>query len=199
VTTIVPPARPAIIASIAPKKAARAESRSDWKKVVFAIDPFAPRILEMKKLFFIVLLATLALFLSGCVTDYYAYQGGAPMIGQGGASKRVDGIDIWLVGAPPRKFQIIGYIEDSRPGGPIPMARRNAKLAEVAKQQGGDGVLIQSDAAQYMGSVTTGNAYTTMSGNLYGNGFNGSAFTTGTSVSAPRIRREGRFFVIKYL
>jgi hypothetical protein len=121
------------------------------------------------------------------------------VIGQGGASKRVDGIDIWLIGAPPRKFQIIGYIEDTRPGGPIPMARRNAKLAEVAKQQGGDGVLIQSDAAQYMGSLTTGNAFTTANGNFYGNGFNGSVLTTGTSISTPMIRREGRFFVIKYL
>jgi hypothetical protein len=66
------------------------------------------------------------------------------------------------------------------------MAQRNPKLAATAKQQGGDGVLIQSDA-QYMGSITTGNVFT------------GAALTTGTLVSAPMIRREGRFFVIKYL
>jgi hypothetical protein len=144
-------------------------------------------------------IAALTLLLSGCSTDYYAYQGGGPMIGQGGASKRIDGVDIWLFGAPPRKFQIIGYIEDSRPGGPPSMAQRNPKLAATAKQQGGDGVLIQSDAAQYMGSITTGNAFTTVNGGFYGNGFNGSALTTGTLVSAPMIRREGRFFVIKYL
>jgi hypothetical protein len=144
-------------------------------------------------------IAALTLLLSGCMTDYYPYQGGGPMIGQGGASKRIDGVDIWLFGAPPRKFQIIGYIEDSRPGGPPSMAQRNPKLAATAKEQGGDGVLIQSDAAQYMGSITTGNAFTTASGSFYGNGFAGSALTTGTTVSAPMIRREGRFFVIKYL
>jgi hypothetical protein len=94
---------------------------------------------------------------------------------------------------------MIGYIEDARPGGPIPMARRNAKLAEVAKQQGGDSVLMQSDSAQYMDSLTTGSAFTTADGNFYGNGFNGSALTTGTLVFAPMIRREGRFFIIKYL
>ena len=132
-------------------------------------------------------IAALALLMSGCVTDYYAYQGGGPMIGQGGASKLVDGIDIWLVGAPPRKFQIIGYIEDSRPGGPPSMAQRNPALAALAKQKGGDAVLINSDAAQYVGSITTGNV------------FIGPALTTGTLVSAPMIRREGRFFVIKYL
>lgn len=52
-------------------------------------------------------------------------------------------------------------------------------------------VLIQSDAIQYMGTVTTGNAFTTFG--------NASAFTTGTTFSAPMVRREGRFFVIKYL
>jgi hypothetical protein len=142
----------------------------------------------MKPLFaFPVLLATLALLLSGCVTDYYAYQGGGPMIGQGGASKLVDGVEIWLIGAPPRKFQIIGYIEDSRPGGPPSMAQRNPALAALAKQKGGDAVLIHSDAAQYVGSITTGNIFT------------GPTFATGSLVSAPMIRREGHFFVIKYL
>jgi hypothetical protein len=57
------------------------------------------------------------------------------------------------------------------------------------KTRGGDGVLIQSDAAQYMGSITTGNAFTAVNGSFYGNGFNGSALTTGTFVSAPMIRR----------
>jgi hypothetical protein len=37
------------------------------------------------------------------------------MIGQGGAAKTINGVDIWQIGTPPRKFQIIGFIEDSRP------------------------------------------------------------------------------------
>jgi hypothetical protein len=59
--------------------------------------------------------------------------------GKGGASKNVNGVDIWLVGTPPRKFRIIGYITDSRPDGLIPMARRDADLAAEAKKNGGDG------------------------------------------------------------
>jgi hypothetical protein len=145
------------------------------------------------------LAVALILTLTGCSTNYYTYSGSAVIVGQGGAAKRVDGIDIWLVGTPPRKFQIIGYIEDSRPGGPIPMATRNGKIASVAKKQGGDGVLITSDFANYLGSVTTGNAYTTGQANFVGNNMYGSAFTTGTAVSAPIMRREGRFYVIKYL
>jgi hypothetical protein len=146
---------------------------------------------ERRTLAFAVPIAALALLLAGCVTEYYPYQGGGPMIGQGGAAKRIDGIDIWQIGAPPRKFQIIGFIEDTRPGSPPSMAQRDSALAAVAKQHGGDGVLIQSDVVQYAGSVTSGNAFTTFGA--------GSAFTTGSAISAPIVRREGRFFVIKYL
>jgi hypothetical protein len=137
------------------------------------------------------LLAAIALLLFGCATDYYPYQGGSPMVGQGGAAKTINGVDIWQIGTPPRKFQIIGFIEDSRPGGPPSMAQRDGALATVAKAHGGDGVLIQSDAVQYLGTFTTGNAATTLT--------NASAFTTGTAISAPMVRREGRFYVIKYL
>jgi hypothetical protein len=71
------------------------------------------------------------------------------MIGQGGAAKTINGVDIWQIGTPPRKFQIIGFIEDSRPGGPPSMAQRDGALAAVAKAHGGDGVLIQSDCSVY--------------------------------------------------
>src|SRR5580704_16847307 len=55
--------------------------------------------------------------------------------GSGGASKNINGIDIWLVGTPPRKFRIIAYITDSRPGGLIPMARRDADLAVLKRRK----------------------------------------------------------------
>ena len=74
----------------------------------------------MRKIKFILLAAVVSL--TGCATDYYTYSGSPVIQGHGGASKRVDGIDLWVIGTPPRKFQVIGYIEDSRPGGPIPVA-----------------------------------------------------------------------------
>jgi len=87
------------------------------------------------------LLASLFLVLTflggGCSTNYYTYSGSGIYEGRGGASKNVNGVDIWLVGTPPRKFRIIGYITDSRPGGAIPMARRDADLAAAAKRNGG--------------------------------------------------------------
>src|SRR5258708_22408276 len=58
--------------------------------------------------------------------------------GKGGASKNVNGVDIWLVGTPPRKFRIIGYITDSRPGGVIPMARRCGSCSRCEEKWGTD-------------------------------------------------------------
>jgi hypothetical protein len=142
----------------------------------------------------------LALIVSGCVsTEFYSWQGSAVMIGTGGAAKNVNGVEIWMTGSPPRKFRVIGYIEDSRPNRGIPLLTRYPDIAKAAKAQGGDGVLIQSESVQYMGTVTGGNAFTHLNGNVYGNGFYGNAFSSSTAISAPLTQREDRYYVIKYL
>ena len=106
--------------------------------------------------------------------------------GRGGASKNVNGVDIWLVGTPPRKFRIIGYITDSRPGGAIPMARRDADLAAEAKKNGGDGILLKAKQTDFLGTYPTGNATAIASGNV--------TTAVGSGVSVPIIRREGQYF-----
>jgi hypothetical protein len=136
-------------------------------------------------------LFAVAFLFEGCSTDYYTYTGPEIYQGTGGAAKNVDGINIWLVGTLLRKFKIIGYITDSRPGGPIPMAMRNSDLATVAKKNGGDGILIKGDQANFLGTYSTGNAMAFSNGNL--------TTATGSSVSMPMIRQEGQYFVIKYL
>jgi hypothetical protein len=78
--------------------------------------------------------------LCACIsTNYYTYSGSGVYEGNGDASKNVNSVDIWLVGTPPRKFRVIGYITDRWPGALIPMARRDADLAAEAKKNGGDG------------------------------------------------------------
>jgi hypothetical protein len=59
-------------------------------------------------------LVFLTVLWAGCstTTDYYTYSGSGIYEGKGGASKNVDGVDIWLDGTPARKFKIIGYITD---------------------------------------------------------------------------------------
>lgn len=142
-------------------------------------------------------------FLTGCSTSYYSYSGSPVLIGRGGASKNINGIDLWIVGSPPRKYQVVGYIEDTRLGGPIPMAMRNPQIAGLVRQKGGDALLMSSDNEQFIGSFTTGSASATGWGNAstFGNmtTFNGGATAFGNSMTMPIIRRSARYYVIKYI
>jgi hypothetical protein len=153
----------------------------------------------MKKIF-LSLTALAMLFSAGCSsTQYFPYQGSGQLVGSGGAALRMNGVDLWINGSPPRKFYVVGYIEDVRPGGPGPMSMRNYRLTEKAHAAGGDGVLVLSDRSQYVGTFSSGNAFTTANASVYGNNIFGSALTTGSAFSMPMFRREGRYYVIKYL
>jgi hypothetical protein len=145
----------------------------------------------MKKLLFLIPLLVLA----ACSTTYYDYSGSGILIGQGGASTNINGIDLWIKGTPPRKYRVIGYIEDVRPGGPIPMAARNSQLAAKAKARGGDGLLLNSDDAQMVGTFSTASVNATGWG---GPGYFG-AHAFGTGATVPIIRRTGTYYVIKYV
>jgi hypothetical protein len=89
----------------------------------------------MKYIKFILLGTVLGL--SACATNYYTYSGSPVLVGHGGASRKVGGVDLWVMGTPPWKYRVVGYIEDSRPGGPIPMAMRDRQLAARVRAQGG--------------------------------------------------------------
>jgi hypothetical protein len=153
----------------------------------------------MKRLFLFVSIIALA----ACSTTYYGYSGSGILIGKGGASTNVNGVDLWVVGSPAHKYTIIGYIEDVRPGGPIPMAVRNSQLAAKVKAQGGNGLLLSSDVSEVVGTFSTVNASATGWGNAttFGNTttFNGGASAFGTGMTMPMIRRTGRYYVIKYV
>jgi hypothetical protein len=139
-----------------------------------------------------ILTTALGLSMSACVsTNYTAYSGSGVFVGQGGANRNVNGVDLWVYGAPNRPYQVIGYIEDSRPGGAISMAGREKGVAAEAKARGADGVIINSDSRQYMGSVSNG----TVNGWVAGSSFSMNGF--GTTV--PVMRRESTFLAIKYV
>ena len=72
----------------------------------------------MKKKSMITALTTVFL-LAGCAsvtTEYNTFEGVRPAIaeGKGGAKVVVGGMEIWLDGEPPRKFKIIGFIDETR-------------------------------------------------------------------------------------
>jgi hypothetical protein len=155
----------------------------------------------MKHIRSMLLAATLAL--AACSTTYYTYSGSPVYTGQGGASKNVNGIDFWVIGTPPRKFRIIGYIEDSRKRGLIENATRDPNVADKAKAAGGDAVIRTGDFEQYVGTVSsaTGNAYTTGNASFVGNTaqFNASTTASGTAVSIPIFWHNSQYLVIKYV
>jgi hypothetical protein len=111
--------------------------------------------------------------------------------GKGGTKVVVDGMEVWDNGDPPRKFKVLGIIDDQRPGGIIPMSQLRSDMVKKAREAGGDAVVQLSNQSQIAGYYTSGSA----SAYAYG----GSATAYGFSTSAPVRRNVAKFAVIKYL
>ena len=71
------------------------------------------------------------------------------------------------------------------------MAKREGDLAVQVKAQGGDGLIMNSDGSNYVGTISTENASAFASGN--------SIAAFGTGVSMPIYRQSSTYFVIKYI
>jgi hypothetical protein len=79
---------------------------------------------------------------------------GSPVyIGQAGASKNVNGVDFWVLGTPPRKFRIVGYIVDNRKRGIIESVTHDPNIAAKAKAAGGDAVIATAEFDQRVATV----------------------------------------------
>ena len=78
--------------------------------------------------------------------DFALYEG-PPKIakGEGGAKITQNGIDYWTMGTPPRRYQIIGFVQDKRDenqdGG---RAIGSPSIAKQVKAAGGNAVIIES-------------------------------------------------------
>lgn len=94
--------------------------------------------------------------------DFAAYEG-PPRIaqGEGGTKVAKNGIDYWTTGTPPRRYQIIGFVQDRRDefwdGG---QAIGSPKIAKKVKAAGGDAVIIQTqEEAGQSGGLASGNQF----------------------------------------
>src|SRR5438477_7730661 len=141
----------------------------------------------------IALLITLTFLCASCTsTDFQSWEGRSSVVeGRGGTRKVVDGMDIWTFGDPPRRFKVLGIIQDERPGGMIPMAQLKHDIVQKARQNVGDAVIFVSSASQLAGY------YTASSANAYGYGNYATAY--GSSTTVPLTRRSSTYVVIKYL
>ncbi len=96
--------------------------------------------------------------MTGCATtEYKQFEGKETVFeGKGGAKVVVDGIEIWGNGDPPRKFKVLGIIDDNRPGELIPMAQLRGDMVKKAREARGDAIIQlnnQSQIASYYSSV----------------------------------------------
>ena len=125
-------------------------------------------------------------------TEFQSYEGRNSVVeGRGGTRKVVDGMDIWTYGDPPRRFQVLGIIQDARPSGLIPMTQMKHDIVAKARQSGGNAVILVSSKSQVLGYHTSSEA------TAYGDGNYASAY--GESVTMPITRHNSTFVVIKYL
>jgi hypothetical protein len=136
-----------------------------------------------------------AITMVGCaatVTEFKAYEGrgNATIEGKGGTKVTVDGMDVWDYGDPPRKFRVMGIIDDQRPGGIIPMNQLRGDIVRKARGVGGDAVIQLNNQSQIAGFYQTGYA----SGQAFGNVATASGFAT----AMPLRKNFARFAVIKY-
>ena len=119
--------------------------------------------------------------------------------GEGAEKVIVDGMDFWSNGSPPRKFEILGFLTDKRHSnglyGAIRMSSLNKEIADAARANGGDAVILVHSETEVVGVASTGGAYAT--GTAYGSTANASAF--GYGLAKPIEKQETKFAVIKYL
>lgn len=145
---------------------------------------------RMKRAFFALLLVFSA---PAWAQDFNKLHAREPLIieGNGGTMEVVDGIELWTNGDPPRRFEVIGYIEDNRRvSGLINQMRLKGlpgKLARIGKENGGDAVVLLSADQKTIGYYSQGSA--TANGR--------TAWGSGTSVAVEK--RSSRYAVVKYL
>jgi hypothetical protein len=130
----------------------------------------------------------LILLLSGCSTQYRPFVQPVYATGAGGEKTSFYGMDLWRDGRPPRRFMVIGSIVDTRPCGAIAMCFKGAQVARLAKEQGGDALIIGFDK---MASKWNGLASPTQNQNLQA--------TSPDFMRAPIENQVTKYYVIKYL
>jgi hypothetical protein len=121
----------------------------------------------------------------GCTTDFQSWESADSVVeGRGGTKKVVDGMDVWTFGDPPRRFKVLGIIQNERPGGPLYVAQLTHDVVKKAREHGGNAVILVTSASQLTG---------------YYSMINVGRYGSGSATTIPVTRRNSTYVVIKYL
>ena len=114
---------------------------------------------------------TMVSVLGGCAsvtTEYKTFEGVRAGIveGKGGAKVVVDGMEIWDDGEPPRKFKILGFIDETRKADWMSIWLPSSHPGDIVKKArvaGGDAVIKVNTQSQlddfYMAAGASANFY----------------------------------------
>ena len=110
----------------------------------------------MKRL--LAVIGALSLLLAGCATtEFKPYEAKNNVFeGKGGTKVVIEGVDVWDNGEPPRKFTVLGVIDDDRPQHPVLMLSVRSDIAKKAKASGGDGVIQAGSKSELFGISSSG-------------------------------------------
>jgi len=114
----------------------------------------------MKRHHLLAVLLVTILATSCSTTNFTEYRGQGVVEGKGGTVRVVEGIDFWENGEPDRKYRILGVIDDSRGDGLISRLGKDGAIAKVARERGGDAVILSGSSRELRGvDLDSGAAY----------------------------------------
>lgn len=126
-----------------------------------------------------------ALLLAGCATEYHGFDKPERVTGGGGEKSSFHGLDLWTVGLPQGEFEVIGEIIDNRPCGALAMCARGSRIAFLAKEQGGEALILGYDRVGMKGRASTADST--------------PPETSADLLNTPMKREISKYYVIRYL
>ncbi|NRF67660.1 hypothetical protein HLB44_11755 [Aquincola sp. S2] len=136
------------------------------------------------------LLALAALCAACATTDFRPADGRRELVqGKGGTHVVVDGMEIWDSDGPPRRYEVVGRIDDQRSSGVLPMLRWQERVVKAAREVGGTALVQLSRESQFAGYHVLGTGAATEANR-------GPAL--GLAPAVPLTRHAATFLVIRY-
>lgn len=138
-----------------------------------------------------VLAAGVVVLVAGCATAQYQPAGGKAQVAQGKGSllRVLDGMEVWDADGPPRRYEVVGRIDDERTSGALPRPQSGANVVKLAREAGGVALIELRREAQDAGYKVLGTGAATER--------QGPAL--GQAPAVPLTRQATAYLVIRYL
>jgi hypothetical protein len=129
--------------------------------------------------------------LAGCSTSQYQPAGGKGQVtqGKGNLLRVLDGMDVWDADGPPRRYEVVGRIDDERTGGAVPRPQWGSNVVKLAREAGGTALIELRRDAQAAGYKVLGT----------GAASENQGPALGQAPAVPLTRQATAYLVIRYL